>query len=34
MDESGTDVSECCKKMESGRKVEGAISFLVNSMSL
>ena len=34
LDESGTDEAECCKKVESGRRVAGAIRSLVNTRSL
>ena len=31
LDESGSDVAECHRKVESGRKVAGDIKFLVNA---
>ena len=34
LDESGTDVAECCKKVVSGRKVAGATRSLINFMGL
>ena len=34
MDESGTDVAECHRKVASGRKVAGAIRSLVNVRGL
>ena len=34
MDESGTDESECNRKVVSGRRVSGSIRYLVNARSL
>ena len=34
LDESGTDVVKCCRKVTYGRKVEGAIRSLVNTRGL
>ena len=34
LDESGTDEAKCRRKMESGRRVPGAIRSLVNARSL
>ena len=34
MDESGTDGAECSRKMASGRRVAGAIQFLINARDL
>ena len=34
LDESGTDVAECHRKVACGRKVAGDIRFLVNARSL
>ena len=34
LDESGTDGVECCRKVVIGRKVAGAIRFLVSARSL
>ena len=34
LDEAGTDGAECSRKMASGRKVAGAIRFLVNARDL
>ena len=34
LNESGTDEAECSRKMESGRRVAGAIRSLVNARSL
>ena len=34
MDESGTDGKECNRKVASGRRVAGALSFLVNAKDL
>ena len=34
LDESGTDEEECSRKVASGRRVVGAIRFLVNVRSL
>ena len=34
LDESGTDVAERCRKMESGRKVAGAVRSLFNARGL
>ena len=34
LDESGTDVGECCTKVASGRSVAGAINSLVNARGL
>ena len=34
MDESGSDVDVCRRKVASGRKVAGAIRFLVNAWGL
>ena len=34
MDDAGTDGAECSKKMAIGRRVAGAINFLVNARDL
>ena len=34
LDESGTDETECSRKVASGRRVAGAVRFLVNARSL
>ena len=34
LDELGTDEIVCCKKVVSGRKVAGAIRFLINARGL
>ena len=34
MDESGTEGAECRRKMASGRRLAGAIKFLVNARGL
>ena len=34
LNESGTDEAECSRNLVSGRKVEGAISSLVNARNL
>ena len=34
LDESGTDVGECRRKVASGRKIAGAIRFLGNARGL
>ena len=34
LDESGTDGAECSRKVASGRRVTGAIRFIVNARDL
>ena len=34
LDESGTDGSECSRKLASGRRVAGAIRFIINARDM